>query len=636
MSDFEELYRVFIKTQPAKSAVQEVKRLHPDLSARQAAAAAQNLAELAYNLDMDAYFNPEIREGSVSRNWNNQFRAINRLQPEQLEALVAYSEIYADKVMPCAANETEDAMLRAVFAMSARAMVLYAPDRLRDKKLHFLMASAAQKIADNGNRLTRGEKYSLAMSVFTNLYQDNPAAFFNRLGMIGKAVDGLTDRKNLGKVCEEIDNIYQNEGDITPVMARGFEKYVIPVVNEIPDFATLSAEHDCSYGEYGLIGYTNKVLTSQWTPRSLNEAIGILKEVPTPDMVKRETIRTKAIQLEEAEFSGLRDFLHSETIGVSELVGHMLEYYHASKGGNNNAAQTAADKIKSDLRSCQSEDFASGYLDISRYERVIDRDSGLTAVEALQIVADNVRKNNAKPPLVNDPELDGLSQRFLLEGYTDTAAFGRFMEVLNNKIIQNIETQKIGISPKMVDLMFWCDKKCTNLLKDRDFEHQCGDHKSPWFKQVALFAELTNSAETGFNRKGFDAYFKHVQAQDYFFDANNILIKRQRNNIFKLFQASKQACRQVGENLRRRLERSGRGSDEIDFEIEKLNGIYDQRNRRMISGNLVGEIFKLNDFKKPSTRLGERYAKEMKRKVQLERPVEKTLLKIFKTKSRRD
>ena len=626
MSDFEELYRVFIKTQPAKSAVQEVKRLHPDLSALQAAAAAQNLAELAYNLDMDAYFNPEIREGSVSRNWNNQFRALNRLQPEQLEALVAYSEIYADKVMPCAANETEDAMLRAVFAMSARAMVLYAPDRLRDKKLHFLMASAAQKIADNGNRLTRGEKYSLAMSVFTNLYQDNPAAFFNRLGMIGKAVDGLTDRKNLGKVCEEIDNIYQNEGDITPVMARGFEKYVIPVVNEIPDFSTLSAEHDCSYGEYGLIGYTNKVLTSQWTPRSLNEAIGILKEVPTTDMVK----------LEEAEFSGLRDFLHSETSGGSELVGHMLEYYHASKDGDNSAAQTAADKIKSDLRSCQSEDFASGYLDISRYERVIDRDSGLTAVEALQIVADNVRKNNAKPPLVNDPELDGLSQRFLLEGYTDTAAFGRFMEVLNNKIIQNIETQKIGISPQMVDLMFWCDKKCTNLLKDRDFEHQCGDHKSPWFKQVALFAELTNSAETGFNRKGFDAYFKHVQAQDNFFDANNILIKRQRNNIFKLFQASKQACRQVGENLRRRLERSGRGSDEIDFEIEKLNGIYDQRNRRMISGNLVGEIFKLNDFKKPSTRLGERYAEEMKRKVQLERPVEKTLLKIFKTKSRRD
>ena len=99
MSDFEELYRVFIKTQPAKSAVQEVKRLHPDLSARQAAAAAQNLAELAYNLDMDAYFNPEIREGSVSRNWNNQFRALNRLQPEQLEALVPVPPMKPK--MPC-------------------------------------------------------------------------------------------------------------------------------------------------------------------------------------------------------------------------------------------------------------------------------------------------------------------------------------------------------------------------------------------------------------------------------------------------------------------------------------------------------------------------------------------------------
>lgn len=145
-----------------------------------------------------------------------------------------------------------------------------------------------------------------------------------------------------------------------------------------------------------------------------------------------------------------------------------------------------------------------------------------------------------------------------------------------------------------------------NLLQTRRQLNR--ENLDQWQKLVALFAELTNSAETGFNRKGFDAYFKHVQAQDYFFDANNILIKRQRNNIFKLFQASKQACRQVGENLRRRLERSGRGSDEIDFEIEKLNGIYDQRNRRMISGNLVGEIFKLNDFKKPSTRLGERYA----------------------------
>lgn len=65
------------------------------------------------------------------------------------------------------------------------------------------MASAAQKIADNGNRLTRGEKYSLAMSVFTNLYQDNPAAFFNRLGMIGKAVDGLTDRKTSAKSAKK-------------------------------------------------------------------------------------------------------------------------------------------------------------------------------------------------------------------------------------------------------------------------------------------------------------------------------------------------------------------------------------------------------------------------------------------------
>ena len=54
----------------------------------------------------------------------------------------------------------------------------------------------------------------------------------------------------------------------------------------------------------------------------------------------------------------------------------------------------------------------------------------------------------------------------------------------------------------------------------------------------------------------------------------------------------------------------------------------------MASGNLISEMFKLNDFKKPSTRMGEKHAKDLHHLYTIERPVEKTLLKMFKAGSK--
>ena len=634
MSDFDELYAVFIRTAPAKEAIEEMKRQHPGISAGAAASAAKNMAEIAYNLGMDSYFDPEIKEGAVTRNWNSRFCEINRLEPQQLAEMVGYSEIFADRVMPNTETPKDEALCRAIFAMSAKAMVTYAPERLNDDSLHKFMAITAERITSPDNGLGLKDKFPLALQVFSSLYQDNPSAYFNRLGMVNKAIQKLDDPQTLVKVCEEIDMTYLNEGNLTPAMAEGFEKYVIPMINKTPDFNTLSAEHDCAFGEYGLIGYNNKILTSEWSPRRFNEALGILKEVPTPDMTKRELLRTKAIELEVAEFNGLRDMIHSETIGVSELVGHMLNYYQAAKSGDKPSADENAALIAGDLKNVQSEDFLPAYLDISRYETIVNQDTGETAAGLIQTIAENMQKSNNHAPRIGDKELDNLSRQLAMDNTNDTRQFGEFLSVLNNKLIDGIEAQKIGITPPMVDLLYWCDKKSANILKSRDFEQQCGDHKTDWFKQIALFAELTNSAETGFNRKGFEAYFSHVQAQDYFFDANNILIQRQRQNTFKLFDASKETEGRVTETLRRRLRQDGRNPDEIDYEAGKLGDIFDNRRRRMVSGNLVCEIFKLNDFKRPSTRIGERYAEEMKHKCQIERPVEKTLLKMLRAKGK--
>lgn len=634
MSDFDELYSAFIRTPPAKAAIAEIKQRHPEMGAKDAAQAAKIMAKMAYNLGYMSYFNPEIKEGTVSKNWNQGFRRLNEFPLEVLQSLKGYSELFAKEIMPAATNESEEAMYRNIFAQSSKAMLIYAPDKIEDKRLQNIMLKAAKAITNPDNGLTPRDRFPLSMSAFTSLYEDDKQSYFNKLKIITQALPKLKNPRDIVKLGEEIDNAYQNEGKIDDIMTQGFIKNVVSFVNKNKNFQTLVGEHDCEFGEYGLLGYNILLQTSRWTPLSLNKALGVLKEVPTPDMQKRETIRTQAIILEKADFSGLRDFIHSENIGSEELVNHMLDYYHAHQSSDEKYKAQAAEHIKKDLKQLDNDEFISDYLDINRYERIVDYSNNQTAIQTLEIIASSMEKKNTRPPLTGDITLDKLSQDFMSEGYTDTQKYGRFLSLLNHKIIQNIEEQKIGISPQMVDLLYWCDQKNANILKNRDFEQQCGDYKEDWFKQIALFAELTNSAENKFNLKGFEAYYSHIPEQSYFFDAHNILLKRQRSNIFKLFENSKTQQQATTEILYQRYSKSTASQEDIALAQERFSNMYDQRRRRMVSGNLISEMLKLNDFKKPSTRMGERHAKDLKHHYEIERPIEKNLLKLFKAGSK--
>lgn len=626
MTPFEELYRNFIKTPAAKEAIQQVKRLHPETGPKQAADAAKALAEAAFELKYEGYFNPAAAEGAVSRNWNNLFRGLIEVAPEKLPGLAVYAKKYAKEVMPGAKTATDEAMYRAIFALSARSIDLYAPQADNDK-IHRVMLSACKKITSADNDLGRGDKYTLALFTFSNLYQGNPQAYFNRLGMIGKAIDKLDDKKNITKVCEEIDAIYQNEGHIGAAAAKGFENYVIPLVNKTPGFAQLAAEHDCGFGEYGLIGYTTKVMTAPWTPKDLTEALSILKEVPTPDMLKRENNRRNAILIEEAQFLGLRDVIHSENIGVEQLVDNMVSFYEAAKSHKSTDAAKA--RMTDLLKNYQGADFTEIYTDLKRYDKPLEGADGRPAIELLYELQRDLKKSDSRPPLVGNPKLDQLSQQFEMDGYVNPDKFGAFLAEVNNTIIDNIGQKKNGIEPPMVDLLFWCDKKSGNILKSRDFEEQCGDYKTGWFKEVVLFSELTNNTAKSFNREEFDRFYDKAAKEDYFFDAYDQIIQRKQKHIMRLDAASKTSQKKVAENLRSRLEKSKKSPDEIDFEVEKINRIFSNRQARIFSNNLLGEIMHLTDFKKPSTRIGERYAEKMQHKRLVERPAEIALSKMF-------
>ena len=630
MSEFDQLYTLFAQSALGRQALRTIKNSHPDDDETSQLRTAKNFAEMAYNLELYNYFGADENVGEACQNLDNRFINLANLPAEQIEALVGYSRYFSDTVSSEAQKPFDSSVRRAIFAQSAQAIITYSPQNLKDKKLWRLMAAASEKIISPENGFSRAEKYPLAMSMFTKQYQGDSESYFVRLGMIAKAVDKLDDKKNLPYVCSEIDNIYQNEGKITPTTAQGFVRHVIPKINEIPNFKQISAEHDCSYGEYGLIGYTNKILTSQWTPYNIHRAIATLKEVPTPDMLKRETIRTTAIQLEEAEFNGLRDVIHSESVGVNELITDMLAYYDGVK--NKKPIGDLKRHLREDLKNFSMTEFSEEYFDVNRYEKVIDPEQGLTAVEALQLIADNSHKGNDTPPLVHNPTIDKLSQNFSLQGYTDLDKFSGFLEAVNKQMVQNIQEKKVGISPEMVDLMYWCDKKCANILKNRDFEQQYGDHRTPWFKQMAMFAQITNSPQENFDVQKFNEDFKEVEDKSFFFDGNQPIINQQRKNIFSIFDKLSQEENLLSTKVDKKLQQDGQTKEIRDYELKKIHNIYEQRKKRTISGNLTGEIFQMSDFKKASTPIGKRYFDEMHHKLTYQRPVENTLLKLFSQK----
>lgn len=628
MTPFEELYRNFIKTPAAKETIQQIKRLSPDTSPKQAADAAKSLAEAAFMLKYDGYFNPAAAEGAVSRNWNGVFKNLIELAPDKMQGIADYAQKYAREVLPNAQTPLDETMYRAIFALSARSMSQCIQQTDNDK-IHRIMLSTCKKITSPDNDLGRGDKYSLALFAFSNLYENDPQSYFTRLGMINKAIDKLDDPKNVIKVCEEIDAVYLNEGALNPVAAKGFEDYIIPMFNKTPEFAQLSAEHDCGFGEYGLIGYTTKVMTSQWTPKDLTEALAILKEVPTPDMLKRENNRRNAIILEEAQFLGLRDVIHSENIGVEQLIDEMVGYYDATKSGNTPEANKHKTSMGEMVKNFHGQDFIDIYTDISRYEKPLSGANGRLAADLLRELQRDLRKSDSRPPVTGNQKLDQLSQQFAMEESTNPEKFGEFMAAVNQTIIGNIQAKKSGIEPPMVDLLFWCDKKAGNILKNRDFEEQCGDYKTGWFKQVILFSELTNNTANSFNTDEFNKFYDNAAKEDYFFDAYDQIIKRKQKQIMRLDAASKMNQKKVAASLRNRLEKARKSPQEIDFEVEKINRIFKNRQARIFSNNLLGEIMHLTDFKKPSTRIGERYAEKMQYKRQIERPAEIALSKMF-------
>ncbi len=626
MSDFDDFYNLFQKTPVAKHIVQQIESAHPTLSHNTIEKAAKDMAGTAFLLADEGYFSLNPIEGAVSKNWNSLFRSISAQSPEYIETARNFAKDYALKIMPLCKNSTEASLARAVFYKTTLCLNNYKPQLIDKPTFSKRLLESSYNILSN-KKMSLKDKYSLALFAFSGMYKEKPDDFIYRLDMINEAIKKIDNPQKLSHICTEIDISFINEGKITAETAKGFKENYLPFVNAVGEFSDLAAEHDCKTGEYGMMGYLFKAHSEEWNSPNLCEMMYIAREVPTTDMIERKMIREAAIILDKGSFPGLRDAIHSESIGVNKLLHHMSNYYSAVKQKDNKTSLQEKKNIAFYLHSYEMDEFLEEYCDIKNYEEVLDKKNKLKAIEFINLCRSNSRDN--KPPLCGDVTLDVLVQKFSLTPssenlWEEPVLFGLFLKKLNKKIMQNIDRKKSGFDPKLINLLLWCDKKAALILKSRpDFEAQCGDYKTEWFKEFLRFSELT--ANPNYENENFETYFDILQSMGP--EAYKRIAERQVKNIRSGIALSEQKEEAVLDNWRQVRKISGEIPDE--FAETSFHKIFHTRRENLWSGLLLKEtISTVGNFKKPSTRIGERYLKKTQNKI-CELPLEDKLLKLF-------
>lgn len=621
MNGFEEFYNLFLQTQNAQKILAEIKRARPALSDKQLNAAAKNMAQTAFILKDEGYFNPNVNEGMVSRNWNNIFRSLAKCPPRTINTAKTLASRFQREIMPLCRNEREEALARSAFARIVTCADGYKPKICSKEEFQNRLFAVCSKIFSSP-KLSLADKFSLSADVFSDIYLHKPDTFLHRLDMFEEAFQKIDDVKKLKYICTETDAFFINEGNICSQAVKGFRENYLPFVSQTEDYANIAAEHDCNSGEYGTIGYIFKTAASEWNSPNLCEIMCLAREVPTTDMLKRKVIRDAAITLDGGKFIGLRDAIHGESVGINELLDSMSVYYDAAAADDKDTKSAAKRKIAQYLKNLKSEEFAEEYYNLENYEEVLDWENNLRAVDLIKTI--RIDENDEKAPLCGIAEIDVPAQRFCAVPDSSVLLFGNFLKKLNNQIMKNMEEHKIGFDPKMVDLMLWCDKKAARILDGRpDFETQCGDYKTGWFKEILRFSDLTFNPD--FNNEDFEKYYEQLTNMGA--DAYKRIAERQTDNLKKAVAFSEQKEKAVIANWKAVQKICGR--EDTAHGVNNLKKIFHTRREYLWSDNLLKETMSIaGNFKEPSTRIGERYHKRIQQKI-AELPMEDMMVKLF-------
>lgn len=326
-----------------------------------------------------------------------------------------------------------------------------------------------------------------------------------RLDIMSQAIDSLTPAKFM-LFALHFDKYIEKLPDIDDDLAIGAIKNVVPVIKNGKNKILNSVGNiwGTDISDHGSSGFVFRCLTSKVTPYNITRLCRIAEQIPSSDENRFEQIRLDAIAVNDA-FPRLRSYIHNQQPQQHKLLKRMVLYYDAVKGLNPEldvSYRTAKLQRIVNYIEANSPDYnisADDLFNIKKYDaQTRDSQSNQTTnIEVLRRLMNNTTPRTLETPQINDPYTKHLLEELMdIEfPFVRHDTYGLYLQKLNNHLERKMKAGSIGIQPKTINSILWSERRGFLLLQDMDAGYQLHAFKTPWFKEILRFYELTNSSQ---------------------------------------------------------------------------------------------------------------------------------------------
>lgn len=326
-----------------------------------------------------------------------------------------------------------------------------------------------------------------------------------RLDIMLQAIDSLTPAKFM-LFALHFDKYIEKLPDIDDDLAVGAIKNVVPVIKNGKNKILNSVGNiwGTDISDHGSSGFVFRCLTSRVTPYNITRLCRIAEQIPSSDENRFEQIRLDAIAVNDA-FPRLRSYIHNQQPQQHKLLKRMVLYYDAVKGLNPEldvSYRTAKLQRIVNYIEANSPDYnisADDLFNIKKYDaQTRDSQSNQTTnIEVLRRLMNNTTPRTLETPQINDPYTKHLLEELMdIEfPFVRHDTYGLYLQKLNNHLERKMKAGSIGIQPKTINSILWSERRGFLLLQDMDAGYQLHAFKTPWFKEILRFYELTNSSQ---------------------------------------------------------------------------------------------------------------------------------------------
>ena len=326
-----------------------------------------------------------------------------------------------------------------------------------------------------------------------------------RQDIMSQAIDSLTPAKFM-LFALHFDKYIEKLPDIDDDLAVGAIKNVVPVIKNGKNKILNSVGNiwGTDISDHGSSGFVFRCLTSRVTPYNITRLCRIAEQIPSSDENRFEQIRLDAIAVNDA-FPRLRSYIHNQQPQQHKLLKRMVLYYDAVKGLNPEldvSYRTAKLQRIVNYIEANSPDYninADDLFNIKKYDaQTRDSQSNQTTnIEVLRRLMNNTTPRTLETPQINDPYTKHLLEELMdIEfPFVRHDTYGLYLQKLNNHLERKMKAGSIGIQPKTINSILWSERRGFLLLQDMDAGYQLHAFKTPWFKEILRFYELTNSSQ---------------------------------------------------------------------------------------------------------------------------------------------